>query len=138
MDLEYRHIRAQAKDLSIFINSLAGKNEILYRTFYTTETRDFQQVFWTYEALMSEAMGWVGRLDRRLKGSSQLAVKTFNGNMEQNGNYSGFLLPGSFRYLYNHLKNSFLPAFLSCQLHAQAAAGAICAQSRGKQQCTEV
>lgn len=140
MDLEYRRIRAQAKDLSVFINSFAGKNEILYRTFYTTETRAFQQVFWTYEALMSEAMGWVGRLDRRLKGSSQLAVRTFNGNMEQNGDYSGisFCFQVPFRYLYNHLKTSFLPAFLSCQLHAQAAAGAICAQSRGKQQCTEV
>lgn len=89
MDLEYGQIRAQTKNLSIFMNSFAGKNEILYRPFYITETRAFQQMFWAYEALMSEAMGWVGRLDRTLKESSQLAVKTFNGNMEQNAGYSG-------------------------------------------------
>lgn len=96
MDLEYRQIRAQAKNLSIFINPFASKNEILYRTFYVTETRAFQQVFWTYEALTSEAMGWVGRLDRRLKGSSQLAVNTFNGEKCKLLRHQ-FLLPGSFR-----------------------------------------
>lgn len=85
MDLEYGQIGAQAKNLSIFINSFAGKNEILYRAFYITEARAFQQVFWTYEAPMLEAMG----LGRRLKGSNQLTVKIFNGNVEQNAGYSG-------------------------------------------------
>lgn len=134
MDLEYGQIGAQAKNLSIFINSFAGKNEILYRAFYIAEARAFQQVFWTYEALMLEAMG----LDRRLKGSSQLTVKIFNGNMKQNAGNSGISFCfqvhlDRFTITENH---GFVPTFLSCELHAQAAA--ICAQSRGKQQRTEM
>ena len=33
-------------------------------------------------SVMSGAMGWGGRPDRRLKGSCQLAIKSFNVNME--------------------------------------------------------
>lgn len=64
MELEYRQVWTQAKNLFIFINPFLCQNEILYRTFYITETscegaRAFQQVFWTHDLILCQEQ-WGG------------------------------------------------------------------------------